>query len=427
MSKLALVWLVLVAGCGGSGDGAAIDAGGALDAAPDASVGFMRGPSARSEAAVVFDPTSSKLLLFGGDQGTVQAQVAVPDVVGDSWLLDTRTGMWTALPAGGPSARSRTVAVYDSSQRRALVFGGRYRVKGAPSSAAYTLYNEVWAFSFADETWSMLTTSGTAPSRRFFAAAGYDAMANSLYIFGGNTSTAGVNFIPAGDTFQLELGTGAWTTVAATGPAARHYAQFAFDEGRRRLVVFSGKGASFNPPSFADTWALDVAQAPPTWTRLDPGVGTGAPIARFGGAMVYDKDRDRLLLWGGHHDENTAGDIANDSWAFNLSSNSWARLRMGDTINGTQCIVGGAVIEPLGLDYATPDLMSPERRFKHALVVNPSAARVLVIGGESDCAKMDDIWQLDLATTDGVWTRALKASQGEGCVRRNDQCPCFCN
>ncbi len=143
--------------------------------------------------------------------------------------------------------------------------------------------------------------------------------------------------------------------------------------------------------------------------------------------MVYDRDRDRMLLFGGHHNVTSSGDIANDLWQLNLATNTWSRLRGGDTITGERCIVNGMQIEPLGINYATPDAMSPERRFKHGLVADPIGGRVLTVGGESDCAKMDDIWSTDIATMDGAWTRLLKATQGESCLRRSDQCTCFCN
>jgi len=95
---------------------------------------------------------------------------------------------------------------------------------------------------------------------------------------------------------------------------------------------------------------------------------------------------------------------------------------MGDTFNAQRCSNG----EPLGLDYTTPDRMSPERRFKHGLMLDPAGARIIVVGGESDCAKLDDAWQLPL-TGDPVWSRLTRASQGEGCVRAGLPCLCYCS
>lgn len=419
----------LCAGCGGSGDddvdGQVSDGGDADARTADSGTAIARGPSGRAESAVVYDPASGKLLVFGGDKGVVQNQMAVPDIVGDTWVLDTRAGTWTQIMQGGPTPRSRTVAVYDSNEQRAIVFGGRYRASG---TTQYTLYNEVWAFHFQDNVWSPISTNGPEPTPRTYPAVGYDSMTRDIIVYGGNTSTSGLNYTPQSDIHAINVMTGNSRVLTPTGtpPAARHYAQFAFDEGRRRFIVFGGHQANLLGDSFGDTWALDISTATPSWTSLHPG-GSGAPPAKFGGAMVYDRDRDRMLLFAGHNNTPTDGDISNELWQLNLATNAWSLLRKGDTITGERCIVGGSQVEPLGVNYATPDMMTPERRFKHGLAADPVGSRVLTVGGESDCAKLDDIWSLDLATTDGAWTRLLKATQGESCLRRADQCACFCN
>jgi hypothetical protein len=74
-------------------------------------------PSARTNASLVYDGASGRLLLFGGETD-------VPDA--EAWAYDLAGNAWTRLDlAPGPSARTSHAAGVDPAARRIVVFGGK--------------------------------------------------------------------------------------------------------------------------------------------------------------------------------------------------------------------------------------------------------------------------------------------------------------
>ena len=51
-----------------------------------------------------------------------------------------------------------------------------------------------------------------------------------------------------------------------------------------------------------------------------------------------------------------------------------------------------------------------------------TGTKIVLWGGEGDCAQLNDTWTLAA----GSWTRRITASQGESCLRRGEQCTCLC-
>src|SRR5262249_50780442 len=74
-------------------------------------------PSARFRSAMAFDPSRGRAVLFGGSDSILLTGTA------DTWEWDGAT--WTQrTPAHKPSARSGTVMWYDPSSNRVMLFGG---------------------------------------------------------------------------------------------------------------------------------------------------------------------------------------------------------------------------------------------------------------------------------------------------------------
>jgi hypothetical protein len=80
------------------------------------------------------------------------------------------------------------------------------------------------------------------------------------------------------------------------------------------VIVFGGIGAS---GPLGDLWAWDGR----AWTRLADASPDG-PDARSMGYLVYDKKRDRVVLFGGRKEWPT--DL-NDTWEWDGSR--WSRVR----------------------------------------------------------------------------------------------------
>jgi hypothetical protein len=131
-------------------------------------------PPARVDGALVEDPASGRLLLYGGADG-VELDAAVRD---DLWAFDGAS--WTRLEtASAPPARRGALTAFDAERRHWIVFGGL-----APGS----MRDDLWRLDVAANQWSPLTAAfeGDAPpSGRAFGAAGWDAEDDLFVAFGG--------------------------------------------------------------------------------------------------------------------------------------------------------------------------------------------------------------------------------------------------
>jgi len=136
-------------------------------------------PSARENAAAVYDSTTNSLILFGGDAGT--------PMFNDVWVLSHANGTggtpaWTQLTVSGtgPSARTGHSAVYDSVNSRMVIYGGWNGTN---------ILSDTWVLANANSvagapTWIPLATTTPGPARYDHSAV-YDPVSNQMVIFGG--------------------------------------------------------------------------------------------------------------------------------------------------------------------------------------------------------------------------------------------------
>jgi hypothetical protein len=88
-------------------------------------------PPGRMFASAAFDEFRNTLVVFGGSN---------TKTLGDTWVFDGFR--WVEVPAGnGPSRRRDAAMVYDPNTRSVLLFGGGY-VETSPQVA----FNDTWSF-----------------------------------------------------------------------------------------------------------------------------------------------------------------------------------------------------------------------------------------------------------------------------------------
>ena len=141
-------------------------------------------PAARGQAAAIYDPTSNRMTIFGG-------QNCFSTLFNDTWVLTNANGLggtpaWTQLATVGtpPSPREISSVGYDPATNRMIVFSG-----GSSAPAA-----DVWVLTNANglggnPTWIQLSPAGTAPVPRVTHSTVYDPTTNTLIVFGGETGT----------------------------------------------------------------------------------------------------------------------------------------------------------------------------------------------------------------------------------------------
>jgi Galactose oxidase, central domain len=386
-------------------------------------------PMARADTAGVLDATGGTFLLFGGDTDIIVCgQPPARTHVNDTWLLDTACGQWTELnPAVRPPERARHSMVFDEARNRVLMFGGRTRAGG---SGPYTLFNDVWAFDFASNEWSEIGATGTAPSARSNTAA--VLVDDQLVVFGGNTSTSGLNFTPLNDTHVLNLATNEWQELATTNPpSSRLFHSMAYDADTGRVYVAAGGDENaFVGPFFADLWALDMGTL--AWHEIPTTGLSSADQQRIKGGMAVrtagEQTGPALFTFGGH-DNTSYADVRNDVRMIDLST--LPSLPAPSTVTWTTPNEGDVYLMPaagicdLPPDYVVPDLAAPERRQGFAMGQLPNGGAFLVFGGDSDCGRLSDAWWFN--TNTGLWTPVREALAGLTCPRTgNLSCQSLC-
>ena len=205
-------------------------------------------------------------------------------------------------------------------------------------------------------SYTLLRSDGPQPSARFDAAIAYDTPGRQVFVFGGQDTQ------PRNDIWAYSLSRRQWTELTpAAKPPARFGHTLVFDSVRRRLILFGGQASGF----FSDVWAFDIAAG--TWQQLSR--DEGGPSRRYGHSAIYDTGRDRVVVSHGFTD---AGRF-DDTWAFNLASNTWTNLN------------------PAG--------PRPLRRCLHHAAYDAAGARMFLYGGCSSGSgpcPQGDLWSLDL-------------------------------
>ncbi len=378
-------------------------------------------PPARADTAAALSSDSRTMVMFGGDVATVICgDIPKRQHVGDTWVLDTACGGWSDLSAkvgtAAPSPRARHAMALDVARGRALLFGGRFR---SGDSGDYTLYNDVWAFEFATESWSLVAAMGTAPSPRANTAIAVDG--DTLYAFGGNTSKSGLSFVPTNDLFALDLVSNAWSAVAAGGvlPAPREFHAMAVDASEHRVYV--AHGADENAllgPFFSDAHVFDAPSA--SWHPLAAAMPAAAPEGRIKGGLALraHAGEPRQLLFVGGHDDGALGN-RNDVLALDVPEG--ADLATLGPLTWQARIAGDALHSPANgqcdfpADFVTLDTTSVERRSAFAFAPTASGEAFVVFAGDSDCGRLNDAWWFD--TRSGEFTPIQETLPGLTCPR----------
>lgn len=205
------------------------------------------------------------------------------------------------------------------------------------------------------------------PSKRTSHGLAYDQARKRVVLFGGDPGGS-----PLADTWEWN---GAlWTQVADTGPSGRRGSAMAFDPTASRVLLFggtSGPDAKINVPhlAFGDTWSWDGTE----WTQV---ADTG-PSARSAHALAWDDGRKCVVLFGGRPPATTErlGFPLNDTWEWD------------------------------GTEWTQVQDVGPPARSAHAMAFDSTASRVVLFGGaDSNGAGLNDTWLWDGTN----WTQAAE-------------------
>src|SRR5262245_20369540 len=227
-------------------------------------------PATRLSPALAYSTQGAALVMFGG-QG-----------LSDTWALDVKTKSWTQMMPGQTAASPpgltelATAMAYDSDDDAFVLFGGCLCTGGVGPSSGDT-----WVYRLSTNTWTKVTPA-VSPQPRQGHNLVYDSGNKRVVLFGGVDPMTGTYF---NDLWIYSFTANTWTMVLpASSPSARRVAAMVYDPVQQRAILYGGEGSGRkNPVALTDVWSLQLnppgsGNSTPTLTSLSPSTATdGSP------------------------------------------------------------------------------------------------------------------------------------------------------
>ncbi len=315
-----------------------------IDRGPTSNGGKIGSPPARYAISLTYDPSRTRLVLYGGHGGGS----ALYEFNGLSWSAVTPTDV---EGDGNPPYLFNHAGTYwgDSQSGEVFVFGGSYDANWSGSKQ-----NKSWFFNGKRWLLAQLTDpeGDGNPQAVDYPAAAYDPLDNVVVMSGGASNSGKKN----GTWLLHDHGNGSysWELAATGGPGDKYGHSMVWDPTREVVVAFGGYSNQ--------TYEWDGQQ----WTFLFPEdpEAPGLPKTRRDQALAAVPDRESVVLFGGRR--NKGGDEYNDAWEWD--GVTWERLEIAD---------------PDG------DGM-PTGRYGHGMALESWSGDLLMYGGSSNG---DELWR----------------------------------
>lgn len=190
-------------------------------------------PSARFRHCMVYEPTTRRVLLFGGTDGGTE--------LNDTWAYDPGTGAWDKLCPEGrlPHARASHSMVYDPTRGKVILFGGL---------ADHTHLCDTWSYDPLANKWSELDPAGDPPPGTMV----YDSAQHKIVMFGWNSTLNPTIQVWAYDPSDVS-----WKRLDPTGDPPPAFRYPVYDSSGQ--VVISSDGNSIDD-DFNRTWVYGAEE-----------------------------------------------------------------------------------------------------------------------------------------------------------------------
>ncbi len=350
------------------------------------------GPMRRVAHSMAYHGSIGNIVVYGGyGTGSVDFQ--------DTWEFDSSLEQWTNMtPATSPGRRDFNAMVYDSYNKRILMYGSSsdddkqlkvwmyYDYLGTRYWYDANDYNDASVFAyhaasydsseramiifggykneFLDSTWHYyypssqweLATDYPSPMARRYGIMVYSREEDSMYLFGGETDTGF-----QADIWRFDLGSKEWTFEHENDhnrPGIRTYTEIDYIPDTGEIVLYGG----FNDGDIDGAlWFYDTELH--SWSGYQP---VTRPEERYRTGMAYDADRKVVVVFGGG--QSGMGYRWNDTWEFDIVGNEWTNT--------------------------TPSF-SPPRTYDHSMCWDPISGKVLMTGGTPGVGSNSVIWAYD--------------------------------
>jgi hypothetical protein len=230
---------------------------------------WRQGPSAppgltpRGGASMAYLPSTQKLVMFGGADGSWPGK-------NETWLWNGSS--WAAGPSAPQAMHGRTGAhmAYFPELGKIVLFAG----------SDDNITPDLWYFD--GTAWTAGSAVPPTVLNRAFAGVAYDASLHKLVIAGGDGTT---------DVWYFDGTT--WTPGPDLPMGARERFRMEYDPQLGGVVMFGGMGPGVG---HQDLWLLRAGQ----WVEVTPWSGYPWPDGqRADGALVWLPSKDALVLFSG--------------------------------------------------------------------------------------------------------------------------------
>lgn len=262
-------------------------------------------PSARYGAAMIHEPTTGQVVLFGGysmlgpDPNTFYDRVFT-----DTWMYDATNNRWRECEPEGTIPDAPGVVTYDSDSNRVVMVSSSRAATGA-------LTNRVWAYDARLDRWEEIETPSDRPEGREGHGVVYDGGNHRLVLFGGRSETALLN-----DVWGCDLRTGSWTRIEASGavpPPSVYQKFFAGPAGAALLLE-----QIHDPGSLPLVFQYDLGED--RWTQFERS-SVSYPPPRAEASVAYNDEARCFMLFGGAWSGEPEAPVTHydDIWRYSLA------------------------------------------------------------------------------------------------------------
>jgi hypothetical protein len=234
-------------------------------------------PGVRDHLALTFDRSTSKIFLYGGSATENGKYVWRAD----TWSWDGKE--WLDLKDGTPGNITSMSAVYSQHNKSIVMFGGVNPDKGD--------LDETWEWK--NNAWKLQNAKG--PSKRLSPAMAYDPEGKTVILFSG---CAGNNY----PTDTWEWDESKWIKKSDTGPPeGLCRASLFYDPVRKKTLLFGGVTSGMVYSN--QMWEWDGS----LWKQVHQ--GDQVPPGRSNFQIAYDEKRKKAVLFGGHGKDGLLKDL----------------------------------------------------------------------------------------------------------------------
>ncbi len=310
-------------------------------------------PSGRAMPGMVYDSDEKKIVLFGGDD--------LARCLADTWVYDCAKRTWSEVAAKvAPPARANHAMVYIPEQKAVLMAGGY--------GGGWTPMKDVWVFRTSTGEWTQLNLpvpDGFGP-----ASATYDGKRRQAIVaFSGSSNPGGRN-MPL-YTLRLDLAAAPKAPPAPADPARAWHCKVWNYLGWGSLLPGEWEAGANRPGDPAAGRAELAALPANTWVKRQPPVNVPG---RGWGSYVYDMKTHKGFAWGGGHSAYPGAEISE----YDLLTNRWRG--MAEPTNYNPVWLHGMVGGPPGVSFGGWSLLPSHARKSYGM--DPLSDSVVTYAGD---------------------------------------------